>query len=134
MNLKKRIAVPKRRRRAGFSLMEAVIALAVIAAVSAATLTLIFSSVRIETEAFRSLHIHNEAKNAVECFRYADTEAEFENAIQKTGTYTVDGDVYMRKGDGYTVYLRVNFTDGTLAVETVDAAGETLGTYSYRKG
>lgn len=64
-----------RNKRAGFSIAEAVIALAIIAIVSVGMMTMILSSVKVEEKSLETQYYFNYAENAVECFRFTHGDA-----------------------------------------------------------
>ena len=73
------------RSRKGVALAEVVIALVVITIVSAATLSVIFSSVQIENKTIVAMDVRNQAENAIECFRFADGNLKtFVDCLKKT--------------------------------------------------
>ena len=74
----------RKNTRKGFSLLEALVSLTVVVIVSIATITLMLTSARLDGENMRSFAAHNEAENAVECFRFAESENEFLQAFAKS--------------------------------------------------
>ena len=67
----------KRCTRRGFSLVEVVVALAIIVIVSGAAISLIVSHSRLEARTVQTVEAASIAENAIECFRYANDGAEF---------------------------------------------------------
>jgi prepilin-type N-terminal cleavage/methylation domain-containing protein len=63
------------RSRKGVTIIEVVIALAIITIISAATLSLIVMSEGVETKAENAFIVKNSAENAIECFRFAKNYA-----------------------------------------------------------
>ena len=57
--------------RSGVSVAEVVIALAIIAIISAFTLSLIVMSISVESKSVAAIEVKNAAENAIECFRFA---------------------------------------------------------------
>ena len=89
----KRFFVKRARRRCGISLLETVIALAIISVISAATVTLIVASSRAEARILNDMYITNAAENAVECFQYAENSDELLTLLQRTdAAYAVSGE------------------------------------------
>ncbi|MBE6983292.1 MAG: type II secretion system protein, partial [Ruminococcaceae bacterium] len=60
--------------RKGVTVAEVVIALVIIAAISAFTLSLIVMSIGVETKSESAIEVKNAAENAIECFRFAKSE------------------------------------------------------------
>ena len=61
--------------RKGVGITEVVIALAIIAIISAFTLTLIVMSTGVENKSVAAMEVKNAAENAMECFRFARDNA-----------------------------------------------------------
>ena len=57
--------------RKGVTVAEVVIALVIIAAISAFTLSLIVMSIGVENKSESAIEVKNAAENAIECFRFA---------------------------------------------------------------
>ena len=66
------------RNRKGVTIAETVIALVIIAAISAVTLSMIIMSIGVESKSIAAIETKNAAENAIECFRFA-RENEGEN-------------------------------------------------------
>ena len=110
--------------RRGVALAEAVIALVVIGIISVATLTVIFSSVQIENKTIVAMDVHNQAENAIECFRFAkgdeetfiaclnkttvDQEPDFIKTEENPHTYVLD-----KGGYKTTITVTVNIENNT---------------------
>jgi type II secretory pathway pseudopilin PulG len=67
--------------RKGVTVAEVVIALVIIAAISAFTLSLIVMSIGVETKSESAIEVKNAAENAIECFRFAKSEAGVDSAL-----------------------------------------------------
>ena len=61
--------------RKGVTVAEVVIALVIIAAISAFTLSLIVMSIGVENKSESAIEVKNAAENAIECFRFARDNA-----------------------------------------------------------
>lgn len=61
--------------RNGITVAEVVIALVIIAVISACTLSLIVMSIGVETKSESAIEVKNAAENAIECFRFARDNA-----------------------------------------------------------
>ena len=78
--------------RRGFTMVELVVALAIIAIVSIATVFLIITQTNMNAKSIQVVEATNVAENAIECFRFAvndpdpstSVEDKFENAFGKT--------------------------------------------------
>ena len=91
---RKRSPFSSREGRRGFTIVELVVAMAIIVLVSGAAISLVTTQVRVDTQAIQVTEATNVAENAIECFRYAvnvsgnDTEEEviatFKDAFNKT--------------------------------------------------
>ncbi len=75
--------------RSGVSVAEVVIALAIIAVISAFTLSLIVMSISVESKSVAAIEVKNAAENAIECFRFAKNNAD-------QVFYEPDKEVYQR--------------------------------------
>lgn len=130
INIDKRAFV---RSRKGISLVEVVVALAVIAIISAAALSLVVSSAKVDANSLRTTRVMMAAENALECFRFAESDAEFKTLIAKTGNYTSSGDgVYVYTDKNYTV--NVKYTDTKLTFTAVDENENEIYSYEFKKG
>lgn len=82
--MKKKLKAALHRRR-GISLAEVAVALAVIMLISAATMSLVTLSSRLDGEAALAISINEYAESALESFRWADFSWEFEDAMEILG-------------------------------------------------
>ncbi len=134
----KRFFLNRAGRRRGISLLETVIALAVISIISAATVTLIVSSTKAEKKIFDDMHITNAAENAVECFRYADDSTELYTLLQQCDAdYTVSAEnaqCFILTKDAYILTVWADFTGNTVEIYATDEGGEEIYRLQYQKG
>ncbi len=73
------------RSRRGVTIMEVVIALAIITIISAVSLSMIVISHDVERKAESAITAKNAAENAIECFRFADgNKTTFWECLKKT--------------------------------------------------
>ena len=123
--------------RKGFSLVEVIVALAVIAIISTAAFSLVLSSAKLEADAVRTTAVSAAADDVLDCFRYADSNEEFFAAICKLDEYqtTYDGQYVLNKPN-YTVYVNVEGDELSFnAYKTRDGeTGELIYSYRYKKG
>lgn len=115
----------------GFTVVELVVALAVILIVSATAIGLINSQNTIYLRTMQTTEATNMAENAVECFRFAvnngeDFEAVFEKAGYELGDPTeFDGKtVYTFESNGMEVTIEIN--GNTLDFKAYDGEKEIL--------
>ena len=125
----------KLRSRKGMSMVEVVIALVIISVISASALSMIMISVNVEADAVRSVEVSESVDNAIDCFRFAETPAEFLDALQKTAPYEQDPenpDRFLLKAAGFTVTVTVS--GDQFAYTAVNADGEVIYVFTYTKG
>jgi prepilin-type N-terminal cleavage/methylation domain-containing protein len=123
--------------RKGFSLVEVIVALAVIAIISTAAFSLVLSSAKLEADAVRTTAVSAAADDVLDCFRYADSNEEFFAAICKLDEYqTTDDGQYVLNKPSYTVYVNVEGDELSFnAYKTRDGeTGELIYSYQYKKG
>lgn len=124
------------KKKRGFSLMEAIIALAIIVMIGGATLTLVLSSVKVENATAAKMNAVNEAQNAVECFRYAsDNAANLEELLKKAGV--MEENAAFKNGNytvekvGYTLTLEIE--DDKKITATATNGGELVYELTYTR-
>ena len=123
--------------RNGFSLVEVIVALAVIAIISTAAFSLVLSSAKLEADAVRTTAVSAAADDVLDCFRYADSNEEFFAAICKLDEYqTAQNGQYVLNKPSYTVYVNVEGDELSFnAYKTRDGeTGELIYSYQYKKG
>ena len=128
-----------RNRKRGFTVVELVVALAVILIVSATAIGLVNTQNTIYLRTMQTTEATNMAENAIECFRFAgkNDESSFEALVEKTGydlqPETVDGaTVYTVESNGMEVTITI--TGSTLDFLAVDGDKEILSkSYTYTK-
>ena len=138
----------KRKNKGGFSLVEVVIALAIIVMVMGAGLSITLSSITTKVKAINRTHAQYFADNVLECFKEADTKDEFHDLlgvvdnpndiheerddttyytfIHRSGSYQFVAEISVRYADGERPLLKVNVTDGE--------DGEEIISFDYTKG
>ena len=127
----------KRNRKRGFTVVELVVALAVILIVSATAIGLVNTQNTIYLRTMQTTEATNMAENAIECFRFEgkNGESRFEDLFEKTGydlqPETVDGaTVYTVESNGMEVTITIN--GSTLDFLAVDGDKEILRkSYTY---
>ncbi len=118
--------------RRGISIVEVTIALVIISILSIAALSMIQVSVNVEQKTMIALEATNAGENAVECFRYAETDEEFLECLLLTGDYVERDGNYVLYGDTYTVTVRPE--GNQLDYSAVNADGEEIYAFTFRKG
>ena len=134
------------RKRAGFTLMEAVIALTIAVAVSITALSVALSAVTAKLTATEQAEALRFADNVWECFKAADTEEEFlanlffaEHAVpSKDTTDGLDHSVYryVSEENLFSAEIAVYFPPNgraRLVLTVNDARGEAVISFSYGK-
>ena len=92
------------RKKSGFSIAEAVVALAVIVIVSIGSVSVVSGSITARANAINNTKAQNFADNLLECFKVSENPNDFR--------------------------LKVNFAEGVALVYT-DTDGKTYETYTY---
>lgn len=128
----RRINDNKNRSRRGISLVEVVVALTVITIISAAALSLVISSARVDANSLRSTQVMMAAENVLECYRFAESEEEFAALLEKTGDYKKVDDAYVLTEKAYVI--TVHYTDTKLTFSATDGDGEEIYSYEFDKG
>ena len=131
----KRIGMISSRR--GISLVEVIVALAVITIISAAAFSLMIYSSRAEADAVRTTSISAAADDVLECFRYAENDAEFFEAIAKLDEYDrVEEGRYVLNKPTYTLYLNIDNDKLSFSAHKAENGeiGDLIYSYEYTKG
>ena len=135
----------RKNTRKGFSLLEALVSLTVVVIVSIATVSLMLTSARLDGENMRSFEAHNQAENAVECFRFAEDQDEFLEAFAKSLQTPVEEGEELPKFEeiegqnvfsqnGYVVtFTALNFAGHNFAY-TASENGVEIYTFIYEDG
>lgn len=69
--------------RKGVTIMEMVIALTVITIISGAALSIILSSIKVESRSAQIVEVTNLVESSIECFQYSDNENEYLDLLHK---------------------------------------------------
>lgn len=120
------------RSRRGISLVEVAVALAVITIISAAALSLVISSAKVDANSLRTTQVMMHAENALECFRFADSKDDFLELMKKTGNYYDEDGRYLLSEKNYVV--TVTYNEKVLTFKAVDDSGEEIYAYEFTKG
>lgn len=131
----------KTKRNSGFSIMETVIALAMIAIVTIAALSVVLSAISARVKQANYSEAQDFAHNILECFKAAEDETEFVN-----NTAFADIVLYASADPEYTYsYVVANKISADIKAEfgtdkdefeitVADSKGEEIISFSYTKG
>lgn len=109
----------KRNRKNGFSLAEAVIALAVITVVTVAALSMSFSAVLARMNIVNRSYAQGFAADILECFKAATTEEEFIALVNNFSTDDEDPDL-IKENNTYTYTSEEHNFKATITVDHLD--------------
>ena len=124
--------------RRGFSIVEVVVALAVVTIITAAMFPLLNSGTERQKQSMRTFESANIAENAIECFRFAGGNiVEFESAFAQTGETLGDGENgynYIIDKGYYVVAIKIEAEKNTIVIDVKNDKendSEAINTYSY---
>ena len=137
--------------RRGFSLVEVVIALAVITIITAATFPLIDSGTKLQAINSQKFETANITENAIECFRFdpSNFETNFNKCLvnEKKLQVITDNSLYLLDKGSYSVIFKIEdntinikiCTDENANLNDSESINEYLGEtpeydYTYTKG
>ncbi len=121
--------------RRGITLVETVIALAMIGVILAAAASLMLSSVKAENRALDELHLAATAENAVECFRYAkDADELFAALLATDPDFVKAGEAFLLYRGSCKITVSADFATNTIDIVAADRRGEEIYRISYEKG
>ena len=128
------------KKRGGFFLMEAVIALSVVTVVSITALSLIFSSISAKASAVNRAKAQGFAENAWECFKASKGEEEFIDNLAFAEGVRLEKNTdneYVHSVNGYTVTVTVTVDFSGRATLNVsikdDAKNKEINSFEYKK-
>lgn len=128
----RRSSTKSARSRRGISLVEVIVALAVIAIISTAALSLVISSSKVDANSLRSTQVMMAAENSLECYRFAENEEKFAELLGNTGDYKKVDNAYVLTEKAYVV--TINYTDKKLTFSATDGDGKVIYDYEFNKG
>lgn len=133
----------KTKRNSGFSIMETVIALAMIAIVTIAALSVVLSAISARVKQANYSEAQDFAHNIIECYKAADTPVEFEKNAEFAGIELIiqNGSNYRYKctTSRFTAVIEVEFSiEGSLKMD-IDVNSnsnndENKLSFTYTKG
>ncbi len=113
------------KNKRGFTLVETVVALALILIVSASSLVLISSANNATQRALYNAQAQNFVSDVVTVFRSANNKEEFEKITQEDGSISPLPKGYTRS---------ISIEGATLIVEVKDGDGKTVAKETYARG
>ena len=123
-------------RKRGFSIMEAVIAMAIVVIISISVISLQVGMVQEEKILTQKTAIIRYAEDALDCFNWSQNESDFKQAIEELGFQQLDGidGIYIIEHHLYRIEIQSKFdTDPkTLEFTAVGQDGEIYG-FKYEK-
>lgn len=136
-----------KRNKKGFSIVEAIIALSIIVAVSITALSVVVSSITTKVAAINKTEAQNFAYNVWESFKAAENEEEFISLVNfAEGITLTDGVPDENNVNVYTYYSEENNFTALVSVkysaterpefkiDVADNKGKEIISFSYRKG
>lgn len=142
----RRILVKGKAARRGISVVEAVIAMALISILSAAAFTAINASLKANTRSIMRFSSISLISDSLECFKYSRDKEEFESSLVFSGndfTDLINSDMYVFDKGGYKVIVTLNWEQKTFAAYAQTNSGEVFYTFNplpdgssgrYKKG
>ncbi|MBO4666657.1 MAG: prepilin-type N-terminal cleavage/methylation domain-containing protein [Bacilli bacterium] len=108
----------------GFSIMEVVIAMTVIAVCTATTIAVLERSRNVSSKAFYYYEARELVDNTLEVFKYADNEEQFFNGLGYLDQqYTKEGHLYYYENNLYRIEVTVVFNEYHNGMSTFRAVG-----------
>ena len=125
----------------GVTLLETVIAIALLAIISVVAVSVSVSSIKSEEKNIQAMEISFIAENAIECFRFADNNTDFINALRKTTdenhpfTPDKEGDEnkYYYQKSAYKVVIVADYGTNTIQITAEDKNGNEIYSLSYKR-
>ena len=120
------------RKKAGVTLAETVVAIALIAIVSVMAVSISISSFNAEKKNLLDMQIAHLSSTAVDCFRFADDSEEFLSLLQTANENFIEkeGNITLAEKD-YTLILTVN--SNILTISAKDKEDEEIYSITYKK-
>lgn len=116
----------------GITIVEVVITLVLIAMVMASAISVIIMSIDIENNSATAVEMKNSAQNVLECFRFAESEEEFSQALSKCGNYQkADDGSYILTGTNLIITVKPNFTENKLEFYATNSDGDEIYSFGY---
>ena len=137
----------RNKNRAGMSLTEVVVALAVIVIVSITSISIVLSAMPAKVEATEKSYAQNFANNLWECFKASDSQEDFIDCVKFAEGIDLSLSPYTTLDDGAVIYtiaygrgnctaqVTVNFSSAgdTLDIQVRDQKGKEIVSFFYEK-
>lgn len=138
----------KQKKKAGFSMTEVVIAMAVVVIVSIAAATAISGAVNIKGNTVRQTAAQNFAANALECYKAVTSDGdpttansnyeaylEFLTGAEITGRDNGQGTYfYTYEENDWRATIRIHYKDGRFHIDIQGKNDTNIISFDYRKG
>lgn len=139
------------KKKRGVSIVEAVVAMAVVVIVSMASISAVLFATSANRKAMNQTKGQIFAQNMLECFKAADNRKEFEacarfaegiedeSQFSASGTNGVYVYSYTPADNAFKSNISVSFSedggdDDSLQIKVITASGETIVKFEYKKG
>lgn len=131
--MRKKVNKSGLRSRKGMSVAEVAVALAVISIISGAAVSMAMHSVKVEANFVAVTQTKSSAESVLECFRFADSEEVFAQALQKLGAFEFkpEENAYVLEGKSVTVTVKASFSPKKLEYTAAKNSGETIYSYTF---
>ena len=125
----------------GVTLLETVIAIALLAIISVVAVSVSVSSIKSEEKNIQAMEISFIAENAIECFRFADNNDKFIEVLNKTTDsehpFTEDEiegkKCYIYKKSAYKVVIVADYGTNTIQITAKDKNGNEIYSLKYKR-
>ena len=124
-----RLHTPKKRK--GITILEVIVAIFIITIISASATSFVIIANKIEQKNVNGVEVSIISENAVELFRFSDTQEEFLALLNKTNDFTIKNDTIVLENQNYMVVIRADFTLNTLIIVALDSGGSQIYNLSY---
>lgn len=119
----------------GISLVEVMVAIAVITIISVSATTVILSSSKNDQTNLRTTQIAITTKSVVDCFRFADDLGEmYETLCLTEQTYEKFNDTITLNKETFSLTIEADFNERKVTITALDGKGQELSKVQYSKG
>ncbi|MBQ3012942.1 MAG: type II secretion system protein [Clostridia bacterium] len=128
----------KTKRNSGFSVMETVIALAMIAIVTIAALSVVLSAISARVKQANISEAQDFAHNILECFKASENSGQFTDNVEFAGIEGLEysgGSKYRYVAENkFAAVLNADFTSSEFEIDIRNNKDEVIISFSYEKG
>ena len=128
----------KTKKNSGFSIMETIIALAIIVLVTVAALTIVMGAISARVKVTSCSEAQDFAHNVLECFKASDDNTEFENNVGFAGYMDLSeikpDEQYYFENNKFTAKIVANCENGEFEIDIKSNKGEEIISFSYQRG